>query len=115
MPGRSPVRLSLLHKIIVVCLLLVPFCAASDSYNYEESRDEVRDFVAGGLLHLRLSVGDVHIKRSDSTRIRLHYTVKSRRESHIKDAHVDIDIRGRDANIEFRAPAGNDGQRREGY
>jgi len=110
MPARSPVRLTLFHKTIVVCLLSVPFCAASDHWNYEESRDEVRDFVAGGMLHVRLSVGDLHIKRSDSTRIRLHYTVKSRRESHVKDAHVDIEIRGRDANIEFPSPAGGNTQ-----
>jgi hypothetical protein len=110
MPGRSPIRLALLHKTIVVCLLLVPFCAASDHWNYEESRDVVRDFVAGGMLHVRLSVGDLHIKRSDSNQIRLHYTVKSRRESHVKDAHVDFEIHGRDAEIEFRAPSSGNTQ-----
>jgi hypothetical protein len=97
----------MLHKTIVVCLLLVPFCAASDHWNYEETRDEVRDFVAGGTLHVRLGVGDLRIARSDSNKIRLHYTVKSRRERSVKDAHVDIEVRGRDANIEFHAPGGN--------
>jgi hypothetical protein len=62
------------------------------------------------MLHVRLRVGDVHIKRSDSNKIRLHYTVKSRRESRLKEAHVDIEIRGRDANIEFHAPAGGNTQ-----
>jgi len=109
MPGR-PRRLSALNKTILVCLFLVPFCAASDHWNYEETHDEVRDFVAGGMLHVRLRVGDVHIKRSDSNKIRLHYTVKSRRESRLKEAHVDIEIRGRDANIEFHAPAGGNTQ-----
>jgi hypothetical protein len=108
MPGRSSIHL--LHKTIIACLLLVPLCVASDHWNYEESRDEVRDFVAGGMLHVRMSVGDLHIKRSDSTKIRLHYTVKSRRESNVKDAHVDIEIRGRDANIEFHAPTGGNTQ-----
>jgi hypothetical protein len=110
MSGKSPIRLTMLHKTIVVCLLLVPFCAASDHWNYEESRDEVRDFVAGGMLHVRMSVGDLHIKRSDSNKIRLHYTVKSRLESRVKDAHVDIDIHGRDANIEFHAPTSGNTQ-----
>ena len=100
----------MLHKTIVACLLLVPFCAASDHWNYEESHDDVRDFVAGGMLHVRLSVGDLHIKRSDSNQIRLHYTVKSRRESRVKEAHVDIEIRGRDAHIEFHAPSGGNTQ-----
>ena len=109
MPGR-PRRLSALNKTILVCLFLVPFCAASDHWNYEETHDEVRDFVAGGILHVRLRVGDVHIKRSDSNKIRLHYTVKSRRERRLKEAHVDIEIRGRDANIEFHAPAGGNTQ-----
>src|SRR5260370_18801704 len=106
MHGRSRIHLAMLHKTIVAWLLLVPFCAASDHWNYEESHDEVRDFVAGGMLHVRLSVGDLHIKRSESNQIRLHYTVKSRRESRVKEAHVDIDIRGRDAHIEFHAPSG---------
>jgi hypothetical protein len=109
MPGR-PRRLSALNKTILVCLFLVPFCAATDHWNYEETHDEIRDFVAGGMLHVRLRVGDVHIKRSDSNKIRLHYTVKSRRESRLKEAHVDIEIRGRDANIEFHAPAGGNTQ-----
>jgi hypothetical protein len=108
MAGRSSIHL--LHKTIVACLFLVPFCAASDHWNYEESHDQVRDFVAGGMVHVRLSVGDVHIKRSDSSQIRLHYTVKSRHESHVKDTHVDIEIRGRDANIEFHAPSGGNTQ-----
>jgi hypothetical protein len=97
--------LNFLHQTIIACLLLVPFCAASDHWDYEESHDEVRDFVSGGLLHVRLSVGDLHITRSDSNKIRLHYTVKSRSESRVKEAHVDIDIHGRDASIEFHTPS----------
>jgi len=110
MPGRYRIHLAMLYKTIVACLLLVPFCAASDHWNYEESHDEVREFVAGGMLHVRLGVGDLHIKRSDSNQIRLHYTVKSRRESRVKEAHVDIEIRGRDAHIEFHAPSGGNTQ-----
>jgi hypothetical protein len=110
MPGRSFIRPALLHSTIVSCLLLAPFCAASDHWNYEEARSEVRDFVAGGMVHVRLSVGDLHIKRGETNQIRLHYTVKSWRESHIKDAHVDIDVHGRDADIEFHAPTGGNTQ-----
>lgn len=103
MPGKFFIRPSVLYKTIAVCLLLVPLCAASDDWNYEESHDVARDFVAGGMVHVRLSVGDIRITRSDTTKIRLHYTVKSRREDRLKEAHVDIDIRGRDANFEFHA------------
>ena len=110
MSGRSIIRLATLHKTIVVCLLLVPFSAASDHWDYEESHSEARDFVAGGMLHVRLSVGDLRIKRSDSNQIRLHYTVKSRRESHVKDARLDFEIRGNDARIEFHAPSGGNTQ-----
>jgi hypothetical protein len=84
--------------------MLVPLGAASDHWNYEESHDEVRDFVTGGMLHVRLSVGDMRVTRSDSNRIRLHYTVKSRRESAVRNAHVEFEVHGRDANIELRAP-----------
>ena len=73
-----------LHITVLSCLLLVPFCAASGSnhndWNYEETHSDARDFVAGGMLHVRLTVGDVHIKRGEDSQIRLHYTVKSRRE-----------------------------------
>jgi hypothetical protein len=84
---------------------LVPFCAASDHWDYEESHSEVRDFVSGGMLHVRLSVGDLHITRGDSNKIRLQYTVKSRSEGRVKEARVDIDIHGRDASIEFHTPS----------
>jgi len=89
-----------------LCLFLVPLCAASD-WNYEETHSDAREFVAGGYIHLRLNVGDIHIKRGDSTRIRLEYTVKSRRERNVKDAHVDFDVKGNDANIEFHARSSN--------
>ena len=109
MSGRFFAR-PILHKTILVCLFLVPFAAASDHYDYEESHSDVRDFVAGGTLHVRLSVGDVRIMRGDSSKIRLHYTVKSRRESRVKDARVDFEIRGNQANLEFHAPSGGNTQ-----
>ena len=55
---------------------------------------------------MRLSVGDMHIRRGDSNKISLRYTVKSRHEKNIKDTHVDFDVRGSDATIEFHAPSG---------
>lgn len=107
MPGRSLHRLNLFRKTVLACLLLVPFAAASDHWNYEESHSDVRDFVSGGILHVRLSVGDVRIRRSDSNQIRLHYTVKSRHERNVKDAHVDFEVRGTEATVEFHAPGSN--------
>jgi hypothetical protein len=104
MPGRSPVRLTLLYKTIAVCLLLVPFCAASDHWDYEETHSEARDFVAGGMVHVRVSVGDLRIMRGDSSQIRVRYTIKSRRENHVKDARVEFEVHGRDAELEFHGP-----------
>jgi hypothetical protein len=105
----SFVRLSAVHKTILVCLVLAPFCTASDhwkDWDYEETRNEVRDFVTGGMVHVRLSVGDLRVRRGDSNKIRVRYTVKSRRESRVKEAHLDFDIRGNDAALEFHAPTG---------
>ncbi len=96
-----------LHKTILVCLLVVPFAAASDHWDYQESHSDVRDFVSGGTLHVRVSVGDVRILRGESNQIRLHYTVKSRRERHVKNARVDFEVRGNDASIEFHASGNN--------
>jgi hypothetical protein len=110
MSGRSPIRLTMFYKTILLCLLLAPFCAASDHWDYEETHSEVHDFVAGGTLNVRLSVGDVRITRSDSNQIRLHYTVKSRHERTVKNAHVEFEVHGRDAEVEFHASTGGNAQ-----
>ncbi len=107
MHGRSLLRFTLLHKTILIGVLLAPFCAAPlyahSDWDYQETHSDARDFVSGGFLHVRLSVGDLHIKRGDSNKIHVTYTVKSRRERTLKEAHVDFDVRGNDATIEFRA------------
>jgi len=109
MPGKLFVRLAPLHKTVLVCLLLVPFCAARSNdhdWNYEETHSDARDFVAGGMLHVHLSVGDLHIRSGDSNKIQLRYTIKSRREHALKEATVDFEVRGSDARIDFHAPGG---------
>jgi hypothetical protein len=113
MPGRSSASRNRLHKTILICLLLVPFCAASDwnhDWDYEETHNDTREFVSGGMLHVRLSVGDLHIRRGDENKIRLSYTIKSGRERNVKESHVDFDVRGNDATIEFHAPSSNNTQ-----
>jgi hypothetical protein len=102
MSGRSLFRKQF-YCVLLSCLALVPLCAAKD-WQYEETRSDSRDFVSGGYVHVHMSVGDLHIKRGDSTKIRLQYTVKSRRESNVKNAHVDFDVHGNDATIEFHGP-----------
>ena len=109
MPGRSLLQATQLHKVVLLCLALVPLCAASD-WNYEDTRHDSRDFAAGGSIHVRLSVGDVHIKRGDTDKIRIEYTVKSRHEQNVKEARVDFDIQGNNATIEFHAPSGGNTQ-----
>lgn len=105
----SPFQARHVYKAVLLCFLLVPLCSASD-WRYEESHTDSREFVSGGYVHVRLSVGDLHIKGGDSSRIRLEYTVKSHRESHVKDARVDFNLRGNDATVEFHAPTGGNTQ-----
>ncbi|MGA7906736.1 MAG: hypothetical protein WCA16_04945 [Candidatus Sulfotelmatobacter sp.] len=106
--ARSIARRTLLPQAILVGLLLVPLAVASDSDSkYQDTHTDARDFVAGGMVHLRLRVGDLQIRRGDSNRIRLRYTVKSRHERNIKETQVDFEVRGNDASIEFRAPGSN--------
>src|SRR6202045_4195274 len=62
---KSFIRFTRLRKVALACLLLVPFCFASDHWDYEETRTDARDFTAGGTLHVRLSVGDLRISRGD--------------------------------------------------
>ena len=110
MLGKSFIRFTMLCKAVLACLLLVPFCFASDHGDYEETHTDARDFTAGGTLHVRLSVGDLRISRGDSNTIHLRYTVKSRRESNVKDAKVEFDVRGKDARIEFHSPTSGNTQ-----
>ena len=103
------------YKTILLCLVLVPLSAVpshasndwrDNDWRYEETHSDARDFAAGGLVHVRLSVGDIHIKRGDTNKISLHYTIKSRHEQNVKEARVDFDVHGTDATIEFHAPSG---------
>jgi hypothetical protein len=108
-PGMSSTRLTALYSTIVACLLLVPLASASD-WKYEETHSDARDFAAGGMVHVRLNVGDLHIRRGDSNKIHLSYTVKSRRENRVKEARVNFEVRGNDASLEFHVPTGGNTQ-----
>ena len=114
MAGRSLVRWNPWYKTILACLVLASFSAvpsfASHDWDYEETRSDAREFAAGGFVHVRMSVGDMHIKRGDTNKISLRYTVKSRHERNVKEATVDIDVRGNNATIEFHAPSGGNTQ-----
>jgi hypothetical protein len=90
--------------------MLAPFCAASDHWDYEETHNEVRDFVPGGMVHVRMTIGDLHIVRADTNQVRVRYTIKSHSESRLKNAHVDINVHGRDAQIEFHASSSGNTQ-----
>jgi hypothetical protein len=89
-----------LHKAALLCLFLVPLCAAKD-WKYEETHQASQAFSAGGSVHVRLGVGDLHIKRGDTDKIRMEYTVKSSHERNVKEARVDFDVQGNNATIEF--------------
>jgi hypothetical protein len=105
------IHIKQIHITVLACLFLVPFCVASssnhglnhDDWNYQETHTDVRDFASGGTLHLHMSVGDVVIKRGEDNKIRLQYTVKSRREKNLKESHVGFDVRGTDATLEFQS------------
>jgi hypothetical protein len=98
------------NKTLLICLALLacaaPSLCAADDWKYEETRHDSRDFVTGGSIHVRMSVGDLHIKRGDSNQTRFEYTVKTQRESKVKQATVALDGPGKDADIEFHAPSG---------
>ena len=111
MQGSIPARLNLLPRTILIALALAPFCAApfsvANDAEYQETHSDARDFAAGGSVHVRLKVGDMHIRRGDSNKIGLRYTIKARRERNVKDAHVEFEVRGNVATIEFHAPYGD--------
>jgi hypothetical protein len=110
MPGRFLLRRAPRQQTILACLFLTALCAAplcaAREWDYEETHTDAREFVAGGFVHVRLSVGDMHIRRGDTSKISLRYTIKSRHERNIKDARMDFDVHGNDATIEFHSPSG---------
>jgi len=107
--GRPLLRRAVLLSLSLLLLCAVPF-AFADDWNYEETHRDTREFVSGGYVHVRMSVGDMHIKRGDSTKIRLEYTVKSHREKNVKAATVDFDVNGNNATLEFHAPSDSNTQ-----
>ena len=114
MPKTSGFRTALIRRTVLGLLSLallsaVPF-AFADDWKYEETHRDAREFVTGGFVHVRMSVGDMHIKRGDSTKIKLEYTVKSHREKNVKNATLEFEIKGNDATIEFHAPSGGNTQ-----
>jgi DUF4097 and DUF4098 domain-containing protein YvlB len=94
--------------MVLLVLFLVPLSLASSAsdWKYEETHNDARDFVSGGYIHVRLTVGDIHIKRGDSSKIKVQYTIKSRRERNVKEATLSFDVHGNNATIEFHAPSG---------
>jgi hypothetical protein len=72
MTGNSLSTSSLLHKTILLCLVLIPLAApslsAADDWKYEETRHDTRDFVSGGSIHVRMTVGDLRISAAIPTR-----------------------------------------------
>ncbi len=97
-------RYSMIYVVALLCVCLTPFASAKD-WNYEETRQDAREFVSGGYLRVHSTVGDVHIKRGDSNMIRLEYKVKSRSEHSMKEARADFDVHGNNATLEFHAPS----------
>lgn len=106
MPRIPASPLQRLYPVVLLTLILAPLCTAHgfDDWNYEETHSDSREFTSGGILHVHLKVGDLHIRRSDSNKINLRYTIKSRREQNVKNASVDFDVHGSDATLDFHAP-----------
>jgi Putative adhesin len=98
-----------IQKAALLCFVLaslsLPVLAVPDDWKYEETHQDVRGFVSGGSIHVHMTVGDLRIRRGDSDKIRLEYTVKSKNERNVKDAHVEFGIHGKDATIEFHSPS----------
>ena len=97
---------SLVAKGLIVTGLFgawATFAWAAD-LRYHESHSTTQDFVSGGLLHVRMSVGDLRITRSSSNQVHLNYTIKSGKESRLKECSVDFNVHGNEADLEFHSP-----------
>lgn len=91
------------HKALLLILLAVPFAAARQAY--EGTHTEVHPLMPGGILRIQLGVGDVHIVRgSDSQNVKLRYTVRTNRESNLREVTANFQAQRNGASLEFRAP-----------
>ena len=105
MAARSAFRFTRLGKTLLLGFILAAFNLPllGDDWNYEETHRDTREFVTGGSVHVHMTVGRVRIRRGDSDKINLEYTIKSRRESNLKQVRVDFDVHGKDATLEFHS------------
>jgi Putative adhesin len=110
MAARSAFRFTRPGKTLLLGFILAAGSVPSlcDDWNYQETRRDTRDFVTAGSVHVHMTVGRVRIRRGDSDKINLEYTVKSRHEKNVKEARVDFEVHGKDATLEFHSSsAGN--------
>jgi len=108
MAPRSAFPFTLLGKTLLLGFILAALGVPSlaDDWNYEQTHRDTRDFVTGGSVHVHMTVGRVRIRRGDSDKISLEYTIKSRRERNVKEARVDFDVHGKDATLGFHSSSG---------
>jgi hypothetical protein len=91
------------RKAFFLILLAVPFAAARQ--DYEATHTEVHPMTAGSTLRLQLSVGDVHIvKGSDAQNLHLRYTVRTNRESNLRDVTSTFRTQSDGGTIVFHEP-----------
>ena len=99
---------SLVPKVLLAVLFCCSLALASDARysepKYQESHTATQEFVSGGTLRVRMSVGDIRITRGTSNQIHLNYTISSRSESRLKEARVNFEVHGNEASLEFHAP-----------
>jgi hypothetical protein len=107
MPGAW-LSIRRLHRLLFLLPVIVPLCSAlsAHDWNYEDTRQDARQFASGGTVQVHMSVGELHIRRGDGNKINLRYTIKSRNEKNVKEAHVDFDVHGNDAKLDFHAASG---------
>jgi hypothetical protein len=105
MAARSVFRFTLLGKTLLLGFILAGLSVPSlgDDWNYEQTHRDTRDFVTGGSVHVHMTVGRVRIRRGDSDKISLEYTIKARRVRNVKEARVDFDVDGKDATLGFHS------------
>ena len=90
------------RKVLLLILLAVPFAAARQAY--EATHSEVHPLLPGGTLRIQLLVGDLHIvKGSDQQNVHLSYTVRTNRESNLRDSQATFQKQSDGATIEFHS------------
>jgi len=90
------------QKMVLVLLVLAPFCRADDKYSKTDAQNWHLD--PAGQVELRVRYGDVHILPTQNSQISLTYTMHSKHSDFIHKVEPRFEVQGSKATLAIKSP-----------